>query len=53
MKELSEDFTLIFKEGKEDMYRDELKSMLESLDNAQKTVREAFYLFLNRNIEDN
>lgn len=53
MKELSEDFTLIFKEGKEDEYHDELLLMLKSLDNAQQVVRGAFYLFLNRNIKDN
>ena len=53
MKELSEDFTLIFKEGKEDEYHDELLLMLKSLDNAQQVVRGAFYLFLKREIKDN
>ena len=53
MKELSEDFSLIFKEGKEDMYHDELILMLKSLDNSQKTIRETFHLFLSRTIDDN
>ncbi len=53
MKELSKDFSLIFKEGKEDMYHDELILMLESLDSAQKTIRETFHLFLSRTIDDN
>ncbi len=52
MKEISEDFVLVVKEGKEDLYHDELISMLESLDNAQKTVKEAYYLFINRNIDE-
>ena len=38
MEELSEDFAMIFKEGREDEYLDEAKLMLESLDRAQKIV---------------
>ena len=53
MKELTEDFSLIFREGKEEEYHDELISMLKSLDKAQTIIREAFNLFLSRNIKDN
>ena len=53
MKELSKAFTQIFNEGKEEEYHDELVSMLKSLDEAQTIIREAFHLFLSRNIKDN
>ncbi len=53
MKELSEDFALIFEEGREDDYRDEAKMMLESLDSAQKVVRKTFNLYLGKITDDN
>jgi len=53
MKELSKAFTQIFNEGKEEKYHDELVSMLKSLDESQRIIREAFHLFLSRNIKDN
>ena len=53
MKELTEDFSLIFREEKEEEYHDQLISMLKSLDKAQTIIREAFNLFLSRNIKDN
>jgi len=48
MKELSEDFDEIFAKGKEREFHDVLLEMLKSLDEAQKTVKHAYNLFLTR-----
>jgi len=46
MEELSQEFTAIILEGNKDKFRDIIIEMLRSLDKAQKTVREAYYLVL-------
>ena len=46
MEELSQELTAIIHEGKKDKFRDIIIEMLRSLDNAQKTVRKAYYLVL-------
>ncbi len=53
MQDLSEDFTSIFHEGKEREFHGELLEMLQSLDNAQQIIRDAYNLFLTRNISEN
>ena len=53
VKELSDAFALIFKEGKEDEYRDEAKSIIDSFSKARKIVEEMYYLYLGRNIDQN
>ena len=53
MLNLSEDFTTIFHEGKEREFHDELLEMLESLDKAQKIIRDAYYLSFRKDISKN
>lgn len=53
MQNLSKDFTSIFQEGKEREFHNELLEMLRSLDKAQKIIRDAYNLFLTRNISKN
>ena len=48
MKEISEELTSIFMENEEKEFHDELLAILKSLDEAQDTVRRAYYLFLSR-----
>ena len=52
MKEISEELTSIFMEGKEKEFQNTIIGMIRSLDNAQKTVKHAYNLFLNRRIDE-
>ena len=45
MKVISEEFSSLVLTGNEEQFHDILMEMLQSLDNAQKTVRKAYYLF--------
>jgi hypothetical protein len=49
MKVISEEFSDLILIGNEEKFHDILIEMLQSLDNAQKTVRKAYYLFERRN----
>ncbi len=53
MQDLSEDFTIIFQEGKEREFLDELLEMLRSLDKAQQIIRNTYNLFLTMKISEN
>ena len=44
MEELSQEFTAIFLEGKEDKFHDIVLEMIKSLDKAQETVKKAYDL---------
>ena len=44
---------MIFKEEKEDKYRDEARSMLDSFSKARKLVEEMYFLYIGRNIDKN
>lgn len=46
MKEISEDISSIFQEGQEKELHGLILEMIKSLDNAQKTVRHVYNLFL-------
>ena len=48
IEEISHEFSDIILLGKEDKFHDLLMEMLQSLDNAQKTVKKAYYLFGKR-----
>lgn len=45
MENLSEELTDIFEKGEESQFHDVALEMIKSLDQAQKTVRKAWYLF--------
>ena len=53
MKEISEEVDSIFVEGKEKEFNNIIIEMIRSLDNAQKTVKQAYNIFLNRRIDEN
>lgn len=53
MKDLSEEFTSIFKKENKEEFRDVLLEMLKSLDKAQQTVKIAYNLSLTEDINDN
>ena len=52
MESLSEELTAIFTDGKEEKFHDVALEMIKSLDKAQKTVRKAYYLFMDKNIKE-
>ena len=51
--ELSSEIVSIYKEGQEKIYHEIVIKMLESLDAAQTTVQNAYYMRLNRDISEN
>lgn len=52
MKVISEEFSSLVLTGNEEQFYDILIEMLRSLDNAQKTVRKAYYLFERKKDKD-
>jgi hypothetical protein len=48
MEEISQEFTAIHLEGNEKKFHDVVLDMIKSLDKAQKTVKEAYNLVLDK-----
>lgn len=53
MEELSQEFTVIYHEGKEGIFHDVVLEMIHSLEKAQEMVKRVQKLVLGRNSDEN